>query len=97
MPGATHGIAASVEPVATAAPVRVGVLGLGYWGPNLVRNLNEIPAAEAAWMCDRRPEPLEALGRRFPSVRDGATNPARSYLRSVCGWSASNRDATLIT
>jgi len=69
VPGATHGIAASVEPVATAAPVRVGVLGLGYWGPNLVRNLNEIPAAEAAWMCDRRPEPLEALGRRFPSVR----------------------------
>jgi predicted dehydrogenase len=49
-------------------PVRVGVVGLGYWGPNLVRNLNEIPAAEAAWMCDRRSEPLEALGRRFPAV-----------------------------
>jgi predicted dehydrogenase len=67
--GATYGMAVPVEPDAITAPVRVGVLGLGYWGPNLVRNLSEIPAAEAAWMCDRRPEPLEVLGRRFPAVR----------------------------
>ncbi len=51
------------------APVHVGVAGLGYWGPNLVRNLSEIPAAEAAWMCDVRPGALEKLGRRFPAVR----------------------------
>ena len=51
------------------APVRVGVAGLGYWGPNLVRNLYAIPAAEAAWMCDPRPEPLQRLGSRFPAVR----------------------------
>jgi predicted dehydrogenase len=49
--------------------VRVGVVGLGYWGPNLVRVLNEAATAEAAWMCDLRPEVLESLGRRFPSVR----------------------------
>ena len=30
------------------APVRVAVVGLGYWGPNLVRNLYEIPQAEVA-------------------------------------------------
>ena len=52
-----------------AARVRVGVVGLGYWGPNLVRVLNEAATAEAAWMCDLRPEVLEALGRRFPSIR----------------------------
>ena len=51
------------------ARVRVGVIGLGYWGPNLVRVLNEAATAEAAWMCDLRPELLEALGRRFPSIR----------------------------
>ena len=51
------------------ARVRVGVVGLGYWGPNLVRVLNEAATAEAAWMCDLRPELLEALGRRFPAVR----------------------------
>jgi predicted dehydrogenase len=51
------------------APVRVGVAGLGYWGPNLVRNLYAIPGAEAAWMCDPRPEPPQRLGSRFPAVR----------------------------
>jgi predicted dehydrogenase len=54
---------------AEPAPVHVGVAGLGYWGPNLVRNLNELTTAEAAWMCDLRPSALEALGRRFPAVR----------------------------
>jgi predicted dehydrogenase len=52
-----------------AVPVRVGVVGLGYWGPNLIRNLHESAVAEAAWMCDLRPDALDALGRRFPAVR----------------------------
>jgi predicted dehydrogenase len=50
-------------------PVRVGVVGLGYWGPNLVRNLHESTTAEVAWMCDLRPAALDVLGRRFPAVR----------------------------
>jgi len=54
---------------AAVVPVRVGVVGLGYWGPNLVRNLHESALAEAAWMCDLRPAALDALGRRFPAVR----------------------------
>jgi predicted dehydrogenase len=54
---------------AEEARVRVGVVGLGYWGPNLVRVLQESAIAEAAWMCDLRPEALDALGRRFPAVR----------------------------
>jgi predicted dehydrogenase len=51
------------------ARVRVGVVGLGYWGPNLVRVIHESAVAEVAWMCDLRPEVLDALGRRFPAVR----------------------------
>jgi predicted dehydrogenase len=51
------------------AAVRVGVVGLGYWGPNLVRNLSELEGADAAWMCDLRPGLLEKLGRRFPAIR----------------------------
>jgi predicted dehydrogenase len=51
------------------ARVRVGVVGLGYWGPNLVRVLNEAAGAEAAWICDLRPDVLDALGRRFPAIR----------------------------
>jgi predicted dehydrogenase len=49
--------------------VRVGVVGLGYWGPNLVRVIHESAAAEAAWICDLRPDVLDALGRRFPVPR----------------------------
>ena len=51
------------------AAVRVGVVGLGYWGPHLVRNLSELEGAEAAWMCDLDPGLLEKLGRRFPAIR----------------------------
>jgi predicted dehydrogenase len=56
------------------APVRTGVVGLGYWGPNLVRNLNELPDAELAWVCDLRQDALEAINRRYPAV-----STTRSY------------------
>jgi predicted dehydrogenase len=49
--------------------IRVGVVGLGYWGPNLVRNLHEVEDVEVAWLCDRRPDALAKLGRRYPAVR----------------------------
>jgi predicted dehydrogenase len=31
---------------------RIGVVGLGYWGPNLARNFAAIPGCELAWCCD---------------------------------------------
>jgi predicted dehydrogenase len=49
--------------------VRIAVVGLGYWGPNLVRNLQEVEGAEVAWICDSRRERLEPLTRRYPAVR----------------------------
>jgi predicted dehydrogenase len=36
----------------TADKVRVGVVGLGYWGPNLARNFDRLPTAELAYCCD---------------------------------------------
>jgi predicted dehydrogenase len=52
-----------------SGPVRVAVVGLGYWGPNLVRNLHELPElAEVVAVCDARPAKLEAMGRRYPAV-----------------------------
>jgi predicted dehydrogenase len=53
----------------TAVPVRVGVIGLGYWGPNLVRNLSELESADVIAICDLDAERLAAVGRRYPSVR----------------------------
>jgi predicted dehydrogenase len=49
--------------------VRTAVVGLGYWGPNLVRNLHELPElAEVVAVCDARTARLEAIRRRYPAV-----------------------------
>jgi predicted dehydrogenase len=47
----------------------VGVVGLGYWGPNLARNFDRLPDAELAWLCDSSEEALERWGRAFHSAR----------------------------
>lgn len=49
--------------------LRVAVVGLGYWGPNLVRVLHEVPDALVAAACDLDEQRLTAIGRRFPGVR----------------------------
>jgi len=46
---------------ARRALVRVGVVGLGYWGPNLARNFANLPGAELRWCCDGRQEARESL------------------------------------
>ena len=57
-------------------PVHFAVVGLGYWGPNLVRNLVALPEAEVTVLCDERPSALETLLSRYPSVR-GTTDYER--------------------
>jgi predicted dehydrogenase len=49
-------------------PVRVAVVGLGYWGPNLVRNLQECPQAEVVSVCDKREDALARIALRYPAV-----------------------------
>ena len=49
-------------------PVTVAVVGLGYWGPNLVRNLAELEDAVVSVVCDADAEALRAIGRRYPTV-----------------------------
>jgi len=50
-------------------PLRVAVIGAGYWGPNLVRNLNEAPGAEPVAVADLSQERLDTIHKRFPAVR----------------------------
>ena len=47
----------------------VGVVGLGYWGPNLARNFDRIPGTEVTWLCDSSEEALGRWGAAFPSAR----------------------------
>jgi predicted dehydrogenase len=49
--------------------VRVGVVGLGYWGPNLARNLAASPGCELAWLCDASAHARERLAPHFPNAR----------------------------
>jgi predicted dehydrogenase len=60
-------------------PVNVAVVGLGYWGPNLVRALHEVQEAEVSWICDLDTDNLAKIGRRFPAC--GQTTDLSEVLR----------------
>ena len=49
--------------------LRIGVAGLGYWGPNLARNFAGIDGCELAWCCDASAEARARALARFPGVR----------------------------
>lgn len=51
------------------AVARIGVVGLGYWGPNIARNVAENPRAELRWLCDRSAETVAAAAVRHPQAR----------------------------
>jgi predicted dehydrogenase len=49
--------------------LRYGVVGLGYWGPNLVRVLADSREISVTWLCDLDPDRRDRFSRRYPSVR----------------------------
>jgi predicted dehydrogenase len=49
--------------------VRIAVVGLGYWGPNLLRALFELEHVEVSHICDLDPERLDRFARRYPGAR----------------------------
>ena len=51
----------------TTGRTTVGVAGLGYWGPNLARNFEEL--AELTWLADLSPELQEKFAARYPNAR----------------------------
>ena len=52
---------------------RVGLVGLGYWGPNLARNFHDLPGAELVWCCDAS----ETARERVAPVTPGAKMTGR--------------------
>jgi predicted dehydrogenase len=50
-------------------PLRVAVAGLGYWGPNIARNVADLPDAELAWCCDAMEANRARVAAAFPRTR----------------------------
>ena len=61
-----------------SAEVSLAVVGLGYWGPNLARNVVAIPGASLAWVCDDDAGALARAAASFPGV--GATSSLDEVL-----------------
>ena len=53
----------------TRGGVRVGAVGCGYWGPNVIRNLDAVGGFELCCVCDAEPDRLRPVAARYPSAR----------------------------
>jgi predicted dehydrogenase len=48
--------------------IRVGFIGYGYWGPNVVRNFQAINTCQVALVCDKNPQSLARVKKTYPGV-----------------------------
>jgi predicted dehydrogenase len=60
--------------------IRFGVIGYGYWGPNVVRNLHSLDSVEVVSICDKSPGALARAKRAYPDVQ--VTSDATELLTS---------------
>jgi predicted dehydrogenase len=60
--------------------IRVGVIGYGYWGPNIVRNLHGLDSACVEMVCDKSPAALARVRKAYPGV--STTSDPYEVLRS---------------
>ncbi len=49
--------------------MKIGVIGYGYWGPNLVRNFIETEGVDVKWCADARADRRALVQKRYPTVR----------------------------
>jgi predicted dehydrogenase len=61
-------VKAREEEASTTTRLQFGVIGAGYWGPHLIRNISEIPGAQLRAVADLAPERLQALRLRYPGT-----------------------------
>jgi predicted dehydrogenase len=51
------------------AMIRFGVVGYGYWGPNVVRNLDRLDETKVVAVCDKSPAARKKVAKAYPDVR----------------------------
>ena len=49
-------------------PIKVGIIGFGYWGPNLTRNFYELPTSELVAIADLNEERLKQAKSKYPQI-----------------------------
>lgn len=54
--------------------MRVGVIGCGYWGPNLIRNFVELPQSDLVAIADLQEERLQHIKSRYPQIQFAFTD-----------------------
>ena len=54
--------------------IRIGIVGFGYWGPNIARNLAETPGATVSTIADLDEAKLHLVQRRYPGVKPRVTS-----------------------
>jgi predicted dehydrogenase len=59
---------ATLDELAAASPIRIGFVGYGYWGPNLVRNFAEVTGAQVWSVSDMSQERLALAHARYPAI-----------------------------
>jgi predicted dehydrogenase len=60
--------------------IRVGVIGYGYWGPNIVRNFNHGSPSQVGMVCDQRPDALRRVQQAYPQLR--VTRDSKELIES---------------
>lgn len=48
--------------------MNIGIIGAGYWGPNLIRNFNDIPQCNVKYVADLIPDRLKFIKDKFPEI-----------------------------
>lgn len=49
--------------------IKVGVIGCGYWGPNLIRNFGQVDSTDLYYICDRDEKKMIPLKKNYPTVK----------------------------
>ena len=49
--------------------IKIGVIGCGYWGPNIIRNFSEIDSTDMAYICDLDRSRLQAISKSYPAAK----------------------------
>ena len=48
--------------------IRIGVIGYGYWGPNIVRNFNGVNGAKVTAVCDLSEDMCQRVAKAYPGM-----------------------------